>query len=553
MSATKVSRGIFGWALDRLAGWSLSLPPETNSYTIEAVRIPLGNGLHLLADLYCPADVEPSGTVLSIGPYGRSGLMALGTVRLFACRGYCGLLVSVRGTFGSEGVFDAGETNAVDNQAIVAWMRQQSWYTGSFAMVGGSYLGLTQWAMLEDQPDDMAAAIISVGPHDLSQYVWGRGSLNLDLLVWAELIANQEDSSMLYAQWRLKSARERLKKLSMTIPLADAADRHFAGKTPWLRNRITRSDVHDIFWATMQHGRAVKRANLPILLITGWQDVFLEQTLEQYHELRSRNVDVSMTIGPWNHGTVNNGSLMAESFQYLEQHLAKRSNVLRQSPVRFYVNGVEEWRELSSWPPETHAKEVYLHPHNRLAFGEKPNALGGESTFTFNPDEPTPAIGGPRLADTGVYIDTVFEERPDALIFTTDALKESVEVIGSCSVELSHTSDNPNADLFIRLSDVDERGVSRYITETYQRLNPQRGSDMGQVQLFLPDCAHRFKEGHAIRLIIAGGNFPHYAVNLGTGATDPADSTTRPATHTIRHAEGQSSRLTLLVAQRRQV
>ena len=226
MSTGPASRGILGWVFDRLAAWVFGLPGETSSYTVETVQIPIGNGIHLLADLHRPIGVKPSGTVLSIGPYGRSSIMAIGTVRLFASRGYQGLLVSVRGTFGSGGTFDAGETNAVDAKAILSWMREQPWYTGSFAMVGASYLGLTQWAMLEDQPDDMAAAIITVGPHDLSRYIWGTGAMNVDLLAWANLVAIQEQSGLLLAEWKMKSARENLKQVALAVPLADAADRH---------------------------------------------------------------------------------------------------------------------------------------------------------------------------------------------------------------------------------------------------------------------------------------------------------------------------------------
>jgi putative CocE/NonD family hydrolase len=521
------------------------LPAETNSYTIETVEIPINDRHRVIADLYRPVGVETSGTVLSIGPYGRSSLMALITVRLYASRGYHGLLVSVRGTFGSGGTFDAGETNAVDNQAILAWLRQQPWYTGSFAMVGMSYLGLTQWATLENQPPDMAAAVITVGLHDLSQYVWGRGSMNADLLVWAELIANQEESNMLYAQWSMRSARERLKQLSLAVPLADAADRYFAGKVPWLRDRITRPDMKDPFWATMQHGGAVQRADLPIFLITGWQDVFLEQTMAQYRELHSRGVNVSMTVGPWNHETVTNSSQMTQSFDFIEQHLAKRPDKSRKSPVRFFVGGVDEWRDAASWPPKTSPKELYLDSGNKLVATSESLGHVGESIFTFDPSDPTPAIGGPRLSDTGVSIDTAFEKRLDGLTFTTGPLEDNVEVIGPSSIELNHSSDNPNVDLFVRLSDVDEHGVSRYITETYQRLSPQRDGEL--VRLTLPDCAHCFKKGHAIRLIIAGGNYPHYLINLGTGASDPHDATARPATHFIRHMAGRVSKITLPV------
>lgn len=545
MATVAASRGILGWALDYVAAWYFGLPSEQNGYTVETVEIPVRDGVVLLADLYRPVGVESVGTVLAVGPYGRGVAIAAGTVRLYASRGYHGLLVSVRGTFGSGGSFAPGETSADDAHDIAVWMREQSWYTGSFATVGNSYLGLTQWAMLESEPKDMAAAIVGVGPHDLSEYLWGTGTLNLDLISWAGLVTEQEDLGFFRAHSRLVSSRERLRDLFMATPLADASDKHFAGKAPWLRERLTRSNIKDPFWRSQQHFGAVERANLPILLVSGWHDVFIKQTMRQYRTLQGRGVDVAMTIGPWNHITVSQGTQISETYQWLEQHMADRQVNSRESPVRIHVGGANEWRNLPSWPPRTHAQELYLHPRKRL-YEVKPPARADESTFTFDPDHPTPAVGGPRIATDKSVIDTAFEKMSDVLTFTTDELQEDVEVLGPCSVELSHASDNPHADLFVRISDVDEKGVSRYIAQVYQRLDPFRGDE--PVTLTLPDCAHRFKVGHAIRLVIAGGCHPHYARNLGVDSKNEHETTTRPATHIIRHAGKQVSKLIMPVA-----
>ena len=63
-----------------------------------------------------------------------------------------------------------------DGADTAAWLRDQPWFTGSFATIGLSYLGFTQWALLTDPPPEMKAAVITVGPHDLSGPRWGTGS-----------------------------------------------------------------------------------------------------------------------------------------------------------------------------------------------------------------------------------------------------------------------------------------------------------------------------------------------------------------------------------------
>jgi hypothetical protein len=95
--------------------------------------------------------------------------------------------------------------------------------------------------------------------------------------------------------------------------------------------------------------------------------------------------------------------------------------------------------------------------------------------------------------------------------------------MGTAVVTLAHRSETGDADLFVRLSDVDPRGRSRNVTEGYLRVlgdgvlgDGVPGGD-GLVRVELLPAAHRFAAGHRIRLLIAGGSFPQYARNPGTG------------------------------------
>jgi putative CocE/NonD family hydrolase len=89
-------------------------------------------------------------------------------------------LQSVRGTFGSSGEFTPGPHEADDGADTVAWLREQPWFTGRFATIGGSHLGYTQWALLMDPPPELATAIIRVSPHDLSTAASGTGAFTLN-------------------------------------------------------------------------------------------------------------------------------------------------------------------------------------------------------------------------------------------------------------------------------------------------------------------------------------------------------------------------------------
>jgi predicted acyl esterase len=180
-----VPRGVFSRLPDRMLAWLIGFPPERCNYTTQSLRIPISDGLlriELAADLLQPSlngTLKPLGTILFSSPYGR-GLPIAITPRAYAARGYQVLVVSSRGTFGSGGEFDPFRTEVQDGKGVVEWMRNQSWYTGTFATCGGSYLGYVQWALLCDPPKDLIAAVPAVSPHNFARSWLGTGANVLD-------------------------------------------------------------------------------------------------------------------------------------------------------------------------------------------------------------------------------------------------------------------------------------------------------------------------------------------------------------------------------------
>lgn len=145
LAAKPTQRGWLEAFFGRLMGWHSGLPPEQNSYTKLAVKLPLegDDDVVLAADLYQPLapkrndDDAPAavGTILVQSPYGRRPPMSIFLAQFWAARGYNVLFVSSRGTFGSGAPdrFDPGQTDHEDAIRVVRWMRKQPWYTGSFA------------------------------------------------------------------------------------------------------------------------------------------------------------------------------------------------------------------------------------------------------------------------------------------------------------------------------------------------------------------------------------------------------------------------------------
>src|SRR5258708_25554187 len=120
-----------------------------------------------------------------------------------------------------------------DGADKAGWLRDQPWFTGSFATVGLSYLGFTQWAMLTDPPQQLKAAVITVGPHDLSAPRWGTGSFGLnDFLGWSDMVAHQEEPRMRAAIRQLRS-RKALAAATSALPVGEAGPALPRTRAPW--------------------------------------------------------------------------------------------------------------------------------------------------------------------------------------------------------------------------------------------------------------------------------------------------------------------------------
>lgn len=540
-----------GRVVDRAVGRLLGLPPPTTGYTVTRdLRVPMRDGVQLLTDHYAPTGTR-HGTVLVRVPYGRSGLMPLVFARPYAERGFSVLLQSCRGTYGSGGQFRPAFDEADDGADTVAWLRAQPWFDGRLVLLGGSYPGFAEWALMSQPPPELAAAVVAAGPHDDARVQHGSGALALnESLTFSVAVAEQEVAGIRGAVLRA-SMGHRLARAFAGLPLVDAAERVLNGRAPWHRERMSRRDVDDPFWSGARMGRALDLVEAPVLLIGGWQDPFLDQTLEQYARLSARGVDVALTIGPWMHLELlvrGLGVITRESLEWLTRHLAGAVPRARRAPVRLLVTGAGEWRDLPGWPPPSAPRVLHLQPGGGLA-DHPPPADAAPSRFTYDPADPTPTVGGRMIAPRGGYRDDRrLARRGDVLAFTGPVLTEPLEVVGVPVAEIWHGTDNPHADLFVRLGQLDGRGRSRNVSEGFVRLDP--AASRGAVRVRLDACAHRFAAGTRIRVLVVGGSHPRFARNLGTG-DDPATGVrTTPSHRTVAHGTGGTSRVILPVPTR---
>jgi putative CocE/NonD family hydrolase len=405
--------------------------------------------------------------------------------------------------------------------------------------------GNSQWALLADPPPELGAAVITVGPHDFHNVTWGQGAFTVnDFLGWSDAMSHQEDPGRFQRISRQFRAAKIVAKVADQAPMGATARELLGAGATWYESWLDRPAADDPYWTTRRMTGALDRVEIPVLLLTGWQDVFLDQTLAQYRRLRERGQTVAMTIGPWTHGQMTTraaGRVGRESLAWLDTHLANVQAPPRRG-VRVHI-GQTGWVDLPDWPPT--AGEHVLYPGAAGILADRPPAAGS-ATFTFDPADPTPTIGGRLLSAIGGYRDDgKLAQRADVLTFTGAPLPTDLTVLGAPVVELAHSSDNPHHDVFVRLSEVDAKGHSRNVSDGFRRLDGDSGASTGTLRIELDDVAYRFRAGSRLRLVIAGGSHPRFARNLGTDEPALTGTTMVSATHTVRLGGDAPSRLVL--------
>lgn len=529
------------------------MPPRTHHEVVRAADIPVpaDDGVTLLTD-HWHAEGAGGHTVLIRTPYGRDGIA--GVALFLAERGHHVVVQSCRGTFGSGGAFDPLHDEVADGQATMRWLRAQTWATGRVHSWGGSYFGVTQWAYCDgdERPDALGIAISARRFDDAILYPGGGFSIDTPL-TWAYALDIQERSLPSKA-WALLRARRAFRRGALAIPPSEAVRVARDADPQFFRDWVEHSDHGDPWWEPMHFAQDVETVP-PVTLVAGWQDLFLVGQLADYAALRDADRPVRLIIGDWVHG--------APEITVIGVREALRSFTADAATngVRLDVTGGGGRRELLSWPPPHTAMTVTLTPDGQLdrSGAEHPAA---DLTYRYDPADPTPDGGGRTLNpfSAGRRRQRVRERRDDVLVFTGDPLPEDLLVIGVPEIALPFSSSNPRADLFVRLCEVDTRGVSRAVTDGYRRLSPDdAGIEAGTVRLELAPLAHRFAAGSRLRVQVSSGAHPLHLRNPGTddpvrdhsrllaseqtvrvGGTDPA-TLTLPAEVTVPAHAGASS------------
>lgn len=69
----------------------------------------------------------------------------------------------------------------------------------------------------------------------------------------------------------------------------------------FIHKSIANSDIEQDetgYRGPLKQHKALGRTQIPILLLSGWQDVFVRQNLDDFEQLKANGCNVELTVGP---------------------------------------------------------------------------------------------------------------------------------------------------------------------------------------------------------------------------------------------------------------
>jgi len=562
------------------------------------VLMPMRDGVRLATDVYRLEGAPPEPVLLARTPYDKEHIIAASNafdILRAVQAGYVVVIQDVRGRFASEGEFNPQFQEGRDGVDTIAWTVAQPWSSGIVGTFGGSYLGCTQWLAAREQPQALRVMAPMVTPSDMYEGESYQGGANVfHSLRWAVSISHDEIERRVARGWVPPEGRADLDVNTVLahLPLNDHPLLHdlvpFWGD--WLAHPTA-----DAYWRTISPCTSYEQINAPALNISGWYDIFLWGTFQNYQGMRQRGgtpharQNQRLVIGPWSHsnftgsfperefgtaGSLDALDLTGLQLRWFDRWLREVDNSIEQEPpVTLFVMGIDRWRAEADWPlPDTQYRPYYLHStgqanslHGDGSLSTEPPGDELPDVYLSNPLRPVPTVGGQVILPGGNAIgprdQSTVELRDDVLVYSTLVLNRSVEVIGPIELRLFVASSARDTDFTGKLVDVYPDGRAMILTEGILRARYR--TSMTEPELLEPDAiyelrldlwatANVFLPGHHIRLEVASSNFPRFARNSNTGGeiASEAASHYRPAINRIFHDAAHPSRLILPIIER---
>ena len=534
---------------------AMGLPIAENDIRIDrALRMKTPDGVLLIADLYRPTLDGAFPTIVMRTPYGRGESTTVAFAEFFARRGYNVISQDTRGAGDSGGEFVPLTNEKKDGAATIEWIKEQTWFNGQIATFGMSYLGYTSNAIAVLNDPSVKAVFTAVAPRGFRNIFYSSGGFNVEAAAgWTVFVDSLKKSNYQSATGspvaqilRALAGGEKVDVPFDHLPVTGIDVAATGADIDFYQTFVNSADPSADYWSESSlTTEEISAIEAPVFLATMWHDTVMPDVFTDYHDLVAAGKIPRLSVASGPHFDAPSIiRFMRDGKAWFDHTLKDEAPSIPAKSIHLNVLGTGKWIESDVWPIPATAELFYLRPNGVLGT-VAPMSEGEATSYVYDPNDPTPAVGGLLLGNTKPVTDNSdLEARDDTITFTAEPFESDTIVVGEITASIYFETSVETSDLFVRVNRVSRFGKTKNITDGVKRVFFESAvGEVMRVDITLAPTVTQFKKGERLRVLIASGAHPYVARNLGIGSTHEQAfmAEGRSATIKIHHSANMPS------------
>ena len=415
-----------------------------------------------------------------------------------------------------------------DGLSLQAWIRTQPFYNGELYLSGTSYTSSVHF-VTAPFADDIKGAVLRVQDCERYNCNYRNGFYKIGL-----------HGNWYVGMYKKKSmpTKNYTSKCYNMLPLSDFSKAVFGETAEDFDEILKHPDKTDAFWKTRYGGgeahNAIKHANIPILLVTGFYDIYTGGIFDMWNSLdRETKAKSAFLVHPFDHGfrgedqpiKFANGNILHE----FENYSVKWFNAIRGEGDSPFEKGKVTYYKLfdNQWCCDD------FNPAKQYQKIKLGNSI---ITYQYDPENLATFKGGLSANFGGTAWQDAPNLRDDIITVYTPEFPEDTFVKGKITAKLKVSSDCEDTCFYMRISLCKQEG------------DYGLRDDINQISNFDPDYTpnteiemdfsfdeHAFviKKGEKLRIDISSSAFPLYVRHTNHKGLFSEQTTTKTATNAV--------------------
>ncbi|MGH1517657.1 CocE/NonD family hydrolase [Chryseobacterium sp. JK1] len=461
---------------------------------------------------------------------------------------YVGAVVNTRGKRNSNDVNNPFEHESEDIYEVIDWISKQPWCNGKVGMIGGSYLGFSQWAAVKRLHPALKTIVPQVAVGIGIDYPAQNNIFMNYMLQWIQYVTNNKltDEKDFANSTKWDSINTKWYKSGQSFRSLDT----ISGKPSKIFQRWLDHPGYDQYWQKMvPYKEDFSNINIPILTTTGYYDddqIGALYYFKQHHQY-NKNANHYLVIGPYNHGgaqsfgfTYQNGqqpidpvariSIDDLAFSWFDYILkdGKKPEILKDR-INFQVMSTNTWKHVANLDKmHTSTLKFYLQDHKNVS-----SVFNKPDTQSFT--KQTVDLKNRDQKESYYKIDKQNSVKSThSIAFESEVLDKDIIISGNLSGFFNVSINKKDFDTDMYLYQIPPNGKPFLLSTHIVRASYAKNNEVRQLlepntieQIPINNSyfmSKKMEKGSKLLLLVGVNKNPNWQINYGTGK-DVSDET----------------------------